>query len=651
MKLNKAFVLQYAAKTPPWGPVGEITFLRTYSRDGERWFETCERVVNGSYFWQEKHCVENNRPWDDVQAQHSAQQMYDLMYNMKFLPPGRGLRNMGCSILETKGGAAANNCGFVSTEDLANDLSDPFCWAMDMLMLGVGVGFDVLGAGTKLEFPHGGSTGPWVIDDSREGWVTALGMLLGQYKYRTGGNNLEFDYSKIRPEGSPIKGSGGISSGPGPLKEMLNAVREILYKAASSKAAMLTSTHINDIFALIGRCVVSGGVRRSAEIAIGSPDDHKFLQLKNYKRWPKELDNYRYTANHSVNCEVGKTDYHKLYAATEGVDEFGVFWLENAQRFGRMGRRPDNADSKALGCNPCAEQTLEHKELCCLVEVFPSRITSFYEFQKVLKYAYLYAKSVTTIPVHDMVSNAIIARNRRIGCSLTGIQQAINQLGNTEFYSWCDRGYKYLKQLDERYSEWLSIPKSIKITSVKPSGSVSKLPGVNSGIHFPCSHAYWQTIRLNNNHPLLARLTEARYRVVDLHPKTPNTSVVYFGVVETDFTRGEAQVPLWEQAMHAVKLQHHWSDNQVSITLKYDLHEEKQIPFICGMLETSLKSVSFFPVKHHDFEHAPWQEEDIDVIREYNSTLKKVQYDYKENTHDSDDLFCSGSTCELPGAE
>lgn len=643
-QLSDSFLEPYKTAEVDWGPVGEITFLRTYSRDGESWWETCRRAVQGCYFWQRIHCIKNNRPWSDKQALHSAQEMYDLMFHMKFLPPGRGLRNMGSDVVWKKGGAALNNCGFVSTSDIA----DAAAWAADMLMLGVGVGFDTLGAGTEIYSTSSCGACRVEIPDTREGWVESIRELLDSYL--RGGNYIAFDYSKIRAEGEPIAGSGGIASGPGPLIELHKSLRKLLDQRIVDStgdwadSGTLTSADINDIMALIGRCVVSGGVRRSAEISFIEPGDFAAYDLKDKKLYPEENNNYRWAANHSVKCIPGETDYFDLVERTKNVDELGVFWLKNAQEFGRMGRRKDYVDSKAAGCNPCAEQTLEHKELCCLVEIFPSRIESMYEFQKVLKYAYLYAKTVTTIEVHDKESQDIIKRNRRIGCSLTGIQQAINQKGSSEFYRYCSEGYKYLKQLDRRYSEWLGIQRSCKITSVKPSGTVSKLPGVSSGIHFPVSRSYFQVIRFASSSPYLKPLKSAGYRVVDLSPNEPNTTAVYFGVIEDDFSRAENEVSIWEQAEHAAKLQHYWADNQVSITVKYSPTERAQLPYLLAMYEDRLKAISFFPHSDlHNFDHAPWQPASEEEVRKYIDNLAPVNY--SGGVHENDDKFCEGETC------
>ena len=165
--LSDNFIAKYKRKKAPFGfnGLGELVYMRTYSRikpDGknERWWETVQRVVEGTYSMQKHHIDSYQLGWNPWQAQRSAQEMYERIFNMKFLPPGRGLWAMGTSITEErKLYAALNNCAFVSTKTLKEDYSKPFCFLMDASMLGVGVGFDVKGAGEvmiKLPNPNRG---------------------------------------------------------------------------------------------------------------------------------------------------------------------------------------------------------------------------------------------------------------------------------------------------------------------------------------------------------------------------------------------------------------------------------------------------------------------------------------------------------------
>ena len=194
---------------------------------------------------------------------------------------------MGTPVIEQKGGAALNNCGFCSTKDLATDFSGPFCFLMDMSMLGVGIGADTKGAGkVMIQEPKKTESLVFTVEDSREGWVESVRVVLESYVGK--GSLPSFDFSEVRPAGEPLRGFGGIASGPAPLIELINELQDILNKDIGEK---ISSTTIVDIFNCIGRCVVSGGIRRTVEIMFGSPDDNEFSQLKNRDQlniWYKE---------------------------------------------------------------------------------------------------------------------------------------------------------------------------------------------------------------------------------------------------------------------------------------------------------------------------------------------------------------------------
>ena len=279
--LSDNFITKYKRKKPPFGfnGLGELVYMRTYSRikengKNERWWETVQRVVEGTYSMQKNHIDSYQLGWNPWQAQRSAQEMYERIFNMKFLPPGRGLWAMGTTITEERGlYAALNNCAFVSTKTLKDDYSKPFTFLMDASMLGVGVGFDTKGAGEvmiKLPNPNKGIV-EYVIPDTREGWVESLRLVLDSYFHGT--EELNFDYTQIRPAGAVIKGFGGVSSGHEPLKEIHKEIRKVLNINVGEP---ITVTTIVDIMNLIGKCVVAGNVRRTAEIVFGDPYDEEY---------------------------------------------------------------------------------------------------------------------------------------------------------------------------------------------------------------------------------------------------------------------------------------------------------------------------------------------------------------------------------------
>ena len=642
-KLDEDFISQFKGKQPEWGPLGYITYKRTYARivEGENrkedFWETLRRVVEGCYSIQKEHCMKLSLPWSDPKAQKSAQIMFQKIWTFKFSPPGRGLWMMGTEFIARHGSMSLNNCGFASTEDIDLKYSKSFCFVMDSLMLGVGTGFDTKGAGKiKIQRPKEG-TFNFVLEDSREGWVDSLRLILEAFFL---GKQIPiFDFSKIRPAGAPIRGFGGIASGPKPLKDMLKDIQKILEARIGQ---VITSLDILDVMNYIGKCVVAGNVRRSAEIALGDPTDYEFVTCKQDE---EALYSHRWASNNSVFAMKG-LDYSFLAKQIAVNGEPGIFWLENARAYSRMGDPPDYKDKKAAGINPCGEQTLESFELCCLVESFPSRHSSYEEFQDTLKYAYLYSKSVTLVNTHWKETNAVMLKNRRMGISQTGIIEAFVKHGRRTILEWSDKAYKYLKDLDEQYSNWLCIPKSIKITTVKPSGTVSLLAGVPPGIHYPHSEYYIRRIRLSKNSDLIEPITSAGYKI-EVDSYSPNTVVAEFPIHEKLFERSKTDVSIWEQAENAAAYQKTWSDNQVSITITFKPEEADQIKHVLECYEDKLKSVSFLPIKEHGYKQAPYEEITKEQYEEMTSNLKPLLLDETQD-REIGEKFCDTDTCELP---
>lgn len=304
-KLSDDFVDTYRTKTVPWGyedgagnALGEITYLRTYSRKDpatgvkETWADTCRRVIEGMFTIQKRHCRQNHIEWKNDKAQRTAKDAYDRLFNMKWLPSGRGLWAMGSPlVMEGNNSAPLQSCAFASTE---GSIAEAMEFLFDASMLGVGVGFDGAGAGKFASSPPEGED-TFVIPDSREGWVESLKLLLEAYivPFKSGlaitpsKSPLPiFDYSEIRPAGAPIKRFGGVASGPEPLKKMHNKIKGILDNRVGQP---ITMTDIVDIGNIIGTCVVAGNVRRSAEIFFvdyESENLDEFLDLKNYEKNP-----------------------------------------------------------------------------------------------------------------------------------------------------------------------------------------------------------------------------------------------------------------------------------------------------------------------------------------------------------------------------
>jgi len=640
-RLEPGFLEPYRQRPVRWGygALSWTTYRRTYSRDGEAWWQTCQRVIEGMFTVQRVHCLERRLPWDTGKAQALAQEAYRRLWGFQWTPPGRGLWIMGTRFMYERGGAALNNCGFVSTRDIDRDYATPFGWMLRMSMLGVGVGFDTHGRGkVTLSAPaRGDDVHP--IDDSREGWAEALERLLGAY---VGGATLpaRWDYSRIRPKGTPLEHFGGVASGPEPLRHMLETLQALYQHRIGTR---VDSELIVDTMNIVGRCVVAGGIRRSAQIAFGMPEDETFLDLKLDR---DKLHEHRWASNNSIIAHVGM-DYADIARRTAFNGEPGYLWLDNARAYGRMRDPPDWADRLAEGSNPCMEQTLWDRELCCLVETYPAHHESLKDYRETLRFAYLYAKTVTLVPTHDVGTNAVMLRNRRIGCSMTGIIQAINRHGYRPFMSWCDDAYRYVQYLDKTYSDWLCVPRSIKTTSVKPSGTVSLLAGATPGAHWEHAPYYIRRVRVSEGHPLAELCRDAGYPV-EPDAYADNTLVVSFPVHVPNLERGKAEVAVREKVDLAAQMQHYWSDNQVSCTADFDPGREAgELPRVLAAYEDRLKGIVFLPASGHGYEQPPYETISREQYERMCARLKPLGGDL-EHEHELEAAFCEGGTCELP---
>ena len=630
-RLPSSFVSSYAAQAPPFGynGLGALVYATRYSRllpgssvQRERWHDTVERVVNGTFGMQQQWAASSGLPFDPGAASARAQLMYDRIFSMKFLPPGRGLWAMGTPITEERGlYAALNNCAFVSTApDSAGDPTDPYCFLLDAAMLGVGVGFDTAGASVPIPGPASAPPVPWLVEDSREGWVASTRALLRAHFLGTPRPAL--DYSAVRARGTPIRGFGGSAAGPAVLATLHSALEGVLAPRARRPLGV---TGVVDVMNLIGRAVVSGDVRQTAEIAFGDAECAEYCSLKDYAANPARAA-WGWTSNNSVYARLGM-DYRGLAARVVEAGEPGFAWLENMRAYGRMGEAPNHRDARAGGGNPCLEQTLESYELCCLVETFPAAHGSFEDFAATLGSAFEYAKTVTLGPTHWPRANAVMLRNRRIGTSMSGLAQLLGRPGGVgQLKEWCERGYAEVQAADARLSEAFCVPRSIKTTCVKPSGTVSLLAGATPGVHFPESRYYWRRVRLAKEHALVPRLRAAGY-AVEPALEDPERKVVVAVPVDAGECRSSQQskqsewplnsysythpsppsptgegvrtvadVSMWEQLSIAALLQRYWADNQVSCTVTFDpAREARDIAHALDIYQYQLKGVSFLP--------------------------------------------------------
>lgn len=646
-KLSDSFREKYANKQPPFGfdGLGEFVYDRTYSRptvgkDGiarpEKWHDTVARVIEGTVDMLAKY---EKLPLKE----ETIHDMFDSMYNMKFLPPGRGLWSMGTPLTQERNlYAPLNNCAFVSTEHMKHNPAEAFEFLFDASMLGIGVGFDTKGAGTlKIQEAIVTDKEPHVVADSREGWVAAYVALINYY-FIEGKKRPYFDFSLVRPAGQPIKGFGGTSGGPTPLIKLLKNTARLL---DVNRGKWVSERLIVDLMNFIGQAVIAGNVRRTAEIAFGTTSD-EFLNLKNYKLNP-DRGGYGWVSNNSIFAQVGM-DYSDVAARIRDNGEPGLIWLDNMRKFSRMDNVPDFKDHRVGGSNPCVEQSLESFELCCLVELFPDKCANIKEWKRMLELAFTYAKIVTLGETTWEKTNQVMKRNRRIGTSISGISQFTARRGLDELRQWCLQGYDWLTRVDAQLSYEFGVPMSVKRTSVKPSGTVSLLAGATPGIHFPIAPYYIRRVRMPFGNPLLEKVKNAGY-YIEPCVNDNNTAVISFPVsVGCDNVRTLDTVTIWEQFQRAAFMQRYWADNSVSCTVTFNPETEgDEIEKCLEYYQYYLKGISILPNVNNVFPQMPYER----ITKEEYLTMKENISPYvpdgtlTNEAHVSE--FCDNDSCNI----
>lgn len=387
----------------------------------------------------------------------------------------------------------------------------------------------------------------------------------------------------------------------------------------------------------------------SAEIALGEVDDPEFLHLKNYNTYPERAE-FGWLSNNSILGKLGM-DYTEIANSIQHNGEPGIVWLENMRKYSRMNHVVDMKDKGIMGTNPCGEVTLESCEMCNLVECFINRHESLDEFIHTLKYAFMYAKTVSLGMSHWPKTNEVIKRNRRIGTSLTGITNFLTEHGAHELREWCKRGYDFLKLYDKRISAAFKIPQSIKITSVKPSGTISLLvPNTCAGIHYPQSSHYIRRVRVSVHSNLWKEMQNRGYEV-EPSVTEPFTNIINFPI-SLGKVRSVKDVSIWEQLELAALMQEVWADNQVSCTVTFKPETEgKEIANALNYFQYKLKGISFLPLYCGNLPQMPYEEitkekydEMVADVNRRNTSIGHLQI--TADDHETE-LYCTTDKCML----
>lgn len=683
--------------------LGFIVYLRTYARkkpDGslEEWWETVRRVTLGNYLTKINGEYDHTITKEEVQQFYYL--VYNLVITPPgrgLWMSGTEYAETSGDALNNCWGTAMRPHPYKKGEEPKPSFSAVFTF--DQAMKGGGVGVNVQRKYTEQmpevknevsvtfvcreDHPDKEKMEPLGVDfypeheieegykhalhyfqvpDSREGWAESLAHIIDAHF--DGRTKLVIDISKIREEGQPIKRFGGTASGPYPLVDMLQKVNNILNNGVGRK---LRPTEWGDIIQLIGTCVVAGNVRRTALILVGDEDDKEFVQSKNYSL-PENAGAvaWRWASNNSVDItpDTDKETLRDLAVNIVYNGEPGYVNTELARNFGRIvdGFQKD-IDGNVAVFNPCGEITLEPEEPCNLFEVNLYRIEKMIKngeateklYENAFELATRYAYRVTFRPYEWERSREVISRNRRIGVGITGITDWIlerydkpavleftedgDPIYNEDVIRDLDRFYKLVKKTNREHAEALGTEPSIKLTTVKPSGTVSILMGVSPGMHYHWSKYMIRRVRLSANSELVNALLDSGYKV---EPEIKgfdengqpiygyNTVVAEFPIkaptADKKYFKGARDVSLQEQAALQALLAMYWADNSVSATLSFDpIKEPVYFPDGTPVMEKNEFTGQMVPKKEINPKRAEERVEEItDILDKYKGIIKST---------------------------
>jgi ribonucleoside-diphosphate reductase alpha chain len=375
-----------------------------------------------------------------------------------------------------------------------------------------------------------------------------------------------------------------------------------------------------DICNIIGRVVVSGSSRRSAQIAIGDPDDVLFVRAKNWSTGT--VPAWRANSNNSIYADAYEEIMPEIWKGYDGSGEpYGFVNRKLARSVGRLGdKRPDPT---VEGFNPCAEIALADGESCNLATIFLPNVTSKAQLIDISTLLYKVQKQITRLSYPYEKTTETTHKNARLGQSVTGLLQC-----DEEKIEWLSGVYAHLRDFDSKWSKQQGIPESVRLTTVQPSGTLSLLPGVTPGIHPAYAKFYVRRVRFGSSDPLIDACRKRGYKIqwdIGIDGREDHTRyVVDFPCKSPDGAVLASEVTAVDQLEWVKRLQTIWADNAVSVTVYYRKDELEEIrAWLEKNYDKSIKSVSFLLHSDHNFPLPPYEEITED---EYQKLLSKIDF-------------------------
>jgi ribonucleoside-diphosphate reductase alpha chain len=622
-------------------------YARWLPKDNRResWGETVDRFV----YYMTNHLK------NDYSYEPSASlvlEIRDAIFNRNIMPSMRSVMSAGEAL--DRDNIAGYNCSFMPVDSLRS-----FDESMYILMCGTGVGFSVESVYVdKLPIVNEHfekSNTVIVVEDSKAGWAKALRELLALLWQ---GQIPTWDVSQVRPAGARLKTFGGRASGPEPLVNLFEFCVNTLKHSAGRK---LKTIEAHDIMCKVGEVVVVGGVRRSALISLSDLRDSDMAKAKSGAWW--EATGHRALANNSV-AYMDKpsmsdfiTEWKSLYDSKSG--ERGIYNVKAAQKQAAMYGRRD--ETIRYGTNPCSEIILRPYQFCNLSEIVVRENDDEAILARKVELATIlgtWQSTLTNFKYLRKIWKENTEEERLLGVSITG-QFGNNLMSGKQGLDKLSDVLNTLRELavatNVEEAAKIGINPSAAITCVKPSGTVSQLTGVSSGMHPWHSQYYIRTVRGDKKDPLTQFLIEAGVPAEDDFMNPTQTKVFSFpikapkgAVLREDLTALQ-HLEIW------LAYQRAWCEHKPSITVSVKDEEWMEVGSWVWKHFDEISGISFLPYSDHTYKQAPYQdateEEYLDAVAKMPETIMwslLSMYEIEDSTTGSQNLACSADEgCEV----
>jgi len=625
-------------------PLSEFVYYRSYARwieeenRRETWIETVDRYMN---FMRGKI--------GKMLKESEYQEIRDGILKQESMPSMRLLQFAGPAAEKTN--VCAYNCSFVAPSRF-----EDFGEIVYILMCGTGVGFSVesknIQSLPQIKNQTGKKLPDYVIPDDKEGWADALVFGI---KTWFDGNDVEFDFSLLRPAGARLKIMGGKSSGPKPLIDLLGFTRERIIRR---QGRHLRNVDAHDIICKIGECVVSGGVRRSALISLSDLDDQEMRDSKSGQFWVNE--GQRMLANNSAvyNTKPTETEFLKEWIALmeSGCGERGIFNRESLYKT-LPKRRLEKSSGfiGEMGTNPCGEIILRSRQFCNLSEVVARAEDTEEDLMRKIRIATILGTYQSTLTKFGYLSKEWkenCDEERLLGVSVTG-----------QWDSAISRTPEVLKKLrneairvNKIYAKRFGIGESTCITAVKPSGTVSQTVDCASGMHPRHAPYYIRRVRIASTDSLFKMMKD---QGVPYSPEVgqsledANTFVLEFPMKAPEDAICKDDISAIDQLEHWKVVKINYTEHNPSVTISVGENEWIQVAHWLYQNWDIVGGLSFLPRSNHVYQLAPYEAIDEKTYKELISKMpdfdfsKIVTYEMRDETEVKRELACVSGVCDI----